>query len=173
MVNWKLVIFGDGGIGKTSLLYRYLKRIFDENIQMTIGVDLSVKQIEIGEEFHRLRIWDFGGEERFKALLPGYASGASGGIFMYDITRYSSLKNLDEWLTMFYNGTEDEDIPILMVGGKLDLEEKRAVTKQDAVNLAINRKLIGHMECSSKTGKNVDRVFETITKEMIKRTKKA
>ncbi|MHA1762762.1 MAG: Rab family GTPase, partial [Promethearchaeota archaeon] len=87
----KIVIFGDSGTGKTSLMYRYMTNHFIEDIRLTIGVDFHVKIMKIGNKEIKLQIWDFGGEVRFRFLFPSYILGASGGIFMYDITNYSTL----------------------------------------------------------------------------------
>ena len=120
-----------------------------------------------------MQIWDFAGEDRFRFLLPSYVLGASGGIFMYDITRYSSLRNFPDWLDIFnqsYKGPSKQ-IPIIMVGSKLDLDYKRTVSKDEAAELARDYNLYGHIECSSKDGINVDEVFYKIGHTLLKHAK--
>ena len=169
---FKLCIFGDGGVGKTTLVNRYLTKVFDEDIKMTVGADFYVKDLEVDGKKIVIRIWDFGGEQRFKVLLPSFAKGADGGIFMYDITRYTSVKNIDDWLSIFEKNVREKQIqiPIIMVGGKLDLQEKRSVETEDAVELSEKHNLQGYFECSSKTGDRVEDIFESITRKMMKYT---
>ena len=168
-VAFKLCIFGDGGVGKTTLIRRFVTRIFEKDIKMTIGADFSVKNVEIEGKKVTLRIWDFAGEERFRVLLPSFAKGAEGGIFMYDITRYSTLKNIRDWLSIFeyFVSEEQVKIPIVMVGGKLDLEDRRSIEIEEASELSNSYDLLGYFECSSKTGNNVEEIFEFMTRKMM------
>ena len=171
-VMFKICLFGDGGVGKTTLLGRYLTGLFKSNQTITIGVDFHVKKIEVDGKIVLLQIWDFAGEARFRFLLPSYVLGASGGIFMYDITRYSSLKNFPEWIKIFKNGfagAKDKPLPIIMVGGKLDLSFKRAVPSKEAFDLAKSNKLFGYIECSAKDGRNIEDIFTEIAKLMLRR----
>ena len=171
-VMFKICLFGDGGVGKTTLLGRYLTGLFKSNQTITIGVDFHVKKVEVNGKIVLLQIWDFAGEKRFRFLLPSYILGASGGIFMYDITRYSSLKNFPEWITIFKNGfigDKDKPLPVIMVGGKLDLSFKRAVPTKEAFDLAKTNKLFGYIECSAKDGRNIEDIFTEIAKLMLKR----
>jgi small GTP-binding protein len=169
---FKVCVFGDGGVGKTTLIRRFLKRIFEENIKMTIGADFSVKNVELEGKQITLRIWDFAGEERFRVLLPSFAKGADGGIFMFDITRYSSIKDINDWLSIFqYFVSENKmKIPIIMVGGKSDLEDKRSVEPEEALEIMEKLNLERYFECSSKTGQNVEEIFNFIAKRMIANT---
>ena len=167
---FKLCIFGDGGVGKTTLVKRYLSGVFSGDTTMTIGVDFHIKKLQIEGLEVGLQIWDFAGEERFRFLLPQYVFGSSGGIFLYDITRFSSLQNLTEWMTIF-DGTVKRaqfQIPVIMAGGKLDLEEKRSVLKEDAIKLAKNYNFLNYIECSAKTGYNIEQIFIEITTAMLK-----
>ncbi len=171
-VMFKVCFFGDGGVGKTTLIGRYLTGIFKTNQTLTIGVDFHVKKIKVGNLLVSLQIWDFAGESRFRFLLPSYVLGASGGIFMYDITRFSSLKNFTEWIEIFkkgFVGKPGKQLPVLMVGSKLDLSYKRAVSSKEAFDLAKEQDLYGYIECSSKDGRNVEDIFTEIAKLMLDR----
>jgi len=164
--TYKIVIFGDGGCGKTTLTQRFLTELFKPDSTMTIGVDFEVKSLDVGEKKVKLQIWDFGGEERFRFLLPTYVKGASGGLFMYDITNYSSLAHIDDWLTTIKKETESL-FPIVAVGGKGDLADDREVTAEEGINIAKTRNVDAFIECSAKTGENVDETFETLTRLML------
>ena len=170
---FKLCIFGDGGVGKTALVNKYLTGVFKEDTGMTIGLDFHVKTVELNGFKVKLQIWDFAGEDRFRYLLPSYVRGSSGGIFMYDITRYSSIKNFNDWLEVFDKGDSSlkEQIPILLVGGKSDLDYKRAVKSEIGFEMAEKYNLSSFIECSAKTGKNVEKVFEEITHIMLKKAR--
>ena len=165
---FKLCIFGDSKVGKSTLAYRFTHKVFEEDLKMTIGTDFSIKEVEIQGKVVALRIWDFGGEERYRVLFPSFAKGADGGIFMYDTTRDTTLNDMDEWLSFFKEfGEKHVKLPILMVGGKVDLQENRSVSTDDAEKLRDRYNLAGFYECSSKTGDSVELIFETITRLMM------
>jgi len=139
--TFKIIIFGDAGTGKTTLTQRFLTELFKSDQTMTIGVDFEVKSLTVDERKVKLQIWDFGGEERFRFLLPTYVRGARGGLFLYDITNFSSIAHIDDWLSVIRKEIRAEDIfPIIVVGGKADLVER---------------------------GENVEKTFEALTRLML------
>lgn len=168
-ILFKLCIFGEGGVGKSSLVDRYLKGIFKISSQFTIGVDFHSHDLVIEGKKVALQIWDFGGEKRFRHILPTYIRGSSGGIIMYDITRYSSLKRLPDWLQIINEDPmiNENPMPLLLVGGKLDLQAKRAISIEDIKELAEKYGLFDLIECSAKTGENVIEIFKKITRKMM------
>ena len=166
---FKVVIFGDAGSGKTTLTQRYMSNKFISDTQMTIGVDLQVKVLKAANKNVKLQIWDFGGEERFRFFLPKYVKGAHGGIFMYDITNMESTLHIYNWITIIRESSES--FPIMLIGGKSDLEEYREVKKEEGEKLMKNYEFEGFLECSSKTGENVEKVFEDLTLSMLKYNK--
>ena len=169
--RYKMCIFGDGGVGKTTLINRYISGKYSEDFKMTIGVDFYTKNIEIEEINVNLQIWDFAGERQFKNLLPNYVIGASGGIFLYDISRFYSLIHLEDWLNVLNKAPDyrEHRMPILLVGSKSDLalEGKRTVDQEYASKYGKKHNLFDYFECSSKTGEKVDLIFKTIAKKML------
>ena len=168
--KFKVCVFGDGGVGKTTLVNRYLTGTFKGDYKITIGADFFIKKLDIGDKGITLQIWDFAGEDKFRFLLPTYASGSSGGIFMYDITRHSSIENVENWLQVFKKSFESRfiDIPLIMVGGKNDLEEKRVISTEEGKEMAKKYNFFEFIECSSKTGENVEFLFNTLIRVILK-----
>lgn len=171
-VIFKICILGDGGVGKTTLVNRYLTGVFKDHLKITIGVNFYVKKLEFNDKIVTLQIWDFAGEDRFRFILPSYLLGAAGAVFMYDITRFSSFRNFHNWMEVFKEGNKrnEAEIPLLMVGSKKDLDYKRAVSYEDAQ--AIVKSFDGiyeYIECSAKTGENVLLIFEKLTELMMKK----
>ena len=169
--RYKMCIFGDGGVGKTTLINRYISGKYSEDFKMTIGVDFYTKNVEIDNIKVSLQIWDFAGEQQFKNLLPNYVIGASGGIFMYDISRFYSITHLEDWLKLLDKAPDKQAqrMPILLVGGKKDLssEGKRVVESSYAFEEGRKFGVFEYFECSSKTGENVEEVFYCIAKKML------
>ena len=160
--RFKICVFGDGGVGKTTLVNRYLKGVFDEDIEMTFGMEFYVKKLELEGIQCSLQVWDFAGEREFRSLLPSSVINSAGGIFMFDISRYSTVKNITEWVGIFQeNNIPARYSPVLLVGGKSDLEEHRVISKQDAFQIAGKHEFFDYLECSSKTGEHVEKVFTT------------
>ncbi|MCK4384490.1 MAG: GTP-binding protein, partial [Candidatus Lokiarchaeota archaeon] len=112
-------------------------------------------------------------EERFRFLLPTYVRGATGALFMYDVTNYSSLAHIDDWLLVVRKEikSDQDTFPIIVVGGKADLIDDREVTGDEGINIAKSRSVDGFIECSSKTGENVENTFDALTSIMMQRSK--
>lgn len=167
--KFKVCVFGDGGVGKTTLINRYLTGTFKGDYKITIGADFYIKKLEIDDKDVTLQIWDFAGEDKFRFLLPTYASGSSGGILMYDITRHSSIENVESWLDVFKRSFNSRfiEIPLIMVGGKNDLEDKRVISKEEGIEIAKKFNFVNFIECSSKSGENVQEVFHLISQKML------
>ena len=161
LYRYKILIVGDASVGKTSLTLRYISGFFLEDLKLTIGVDFYSKTLEYDNNKVKLQIWDFGGEERFRFLLSQYCRGANGALYLFDITNPSSLDHLSDWIKIIrkYSG----DIPVVLIGSKLDLRDIRQVKEDDGALAAKKYDLASFIELSSKTGENVEKAFNKIT----------
>ena len=167
---FKICIFGDRNVGKTELLRVYVPKIMNEQKKPPTGIDIAIKNLTINSFKITLQIWILGSELSFKFIFPAFTGGASGGIFMYDITKYSSLRNIENWLIAFKQSLSNDkrNIPILMVGGKLDLYKERMISRKSAKKISKKYKFFKYFECSSKIEGNVDKIFKFLTKSIMK-----
>ncbi len=139
--------------------------------RLTIGVDFHVKTIEINNKKIKLQIWDVGGEERFRFLLPTYCLGANAAFLLYDITRSSTLDNIPEWNSIVRQ--KGGDIPIMVIGSKLDLAEtQRQIPTEHGVQIAEKNNFNKFLEISAKDNLNVDKAFRILTEFTIQNMKK-
>ncbi len=165
--TFKIMMLGDASVGKTSLTMRYISGYFMEDLKLTIGVDFYSKTTYFKDKKVKLQIWDFGGEERFRFLLSQYSKGANGAFFLYDITNQTSLDHLPDWTQVIREHAGD--IPIMLIGSKLDLYEFRAVPRDDGILAARKYNLSSFVELSSKTGENVEKAFEVLTEVLFEK----
>jgi len=162
---FKIIVLGDGGVGKTALTTRFATGVFKEQYKMTIGVDFSIKTINVNGRNVKLQIWDTGGQERFAYIRPLYYRGASGAIFAFDITNRKSFENLEKiWFNEVFSNCGNE-IPWILVGNKADLTD-REVSREEAEAFAAQRG-VKYIESSAKSGQSVDEVFYELTKLLI------
>ncbi|MHA1914781.1 MAG: Rab family GTPase [Promethearchaeota archaeon] len=171
-LTFKICIFGNGGVGKSTLLQRYLTGNFVLDLQVTIGTDISSKTVILGDAKITLQIWDFAGEERFRIFLPMYIRGASGGIFMFDLTRPETLQDIGEWLNIFrQKHNKSINAPIILVGGKADLAESQLTSEKFVTEYVKSFNLFQYFESSAKTGENIEIIFETLLNTIMGRQK--
>jgi len=164
----KIVVAGDGGVGKTCLLNRYISNTFLTQLKMTIGSDFFSKVMHSDDNVIKLQLWDFGGEKRFRFLLPSYCKGASGVILVFDLTDFKSLMNLEEWLQLVREHTKD---PILiLVGTKADVAES---CEADFIHEFCKKNGIEKfIPTSAKTGENIERIFQELVKLILEKIKR-
>ena len=156
--TFKILLLGDASVGKTSFTKRYCYNIFNPSERLTIGVDFHVKTIELNGKKIKLQIWDVGGEERFRFLLPTYCLGANAAFILYDLTRTATLDNIPEWASIVKQ--KGGSIPIMLVGAKLDLQEtQREIQRELGIQIAEKNNMDSFVEISSKENVNVDKAF--------------
>jgi Ras-related protein Rab-11A len=165
---FKIVVVGDGGVGKSTMVQRLTTGEFIPQ-KITIGTDLAIQRIKINEKVSaNLQIWDFAGERRFRLFLPNYARGATGCLLCYDITRRSSFDNLEEWYQIVSNNANDPIV--ILVGEKADLADiRRSVEPDEAEEFKENYNIDYFIETSSKSGMNNHKIFETLTRTILKK----
>ena len=157
-----LILVGDSTVGKTSLMRVYNDLKFEESSLATIGIEVYTKNIQINEEVCSIKIWDTCGQERLRALSANYYRKADGVILVYDTTSIDSFNNLDYWLKSikFYC---KRDIPIIIIGNKIDLENK--IDKETLNDFMRAHSNIPIFNTSAKTGKGINEAFYNIKKE--------
>ena len=163
---FKIIIGGDGGVGKTTMLHRYVNGRFLFDTKMTIGTDIFHKILTLKEgPVCSLQLWDFGGQERFRFMLDDFVKGAAGAFLMFDLTIFSSFLNLPKWINLIRK--DDPTLPILLLGSKYDLIDSIIVDDEMAREFVENNNISGYYKVSSKTGYNVDGVFESLVSTII------
>lgn len=161
----RIIIFGDFFEERQALFDKFLTNLFVSDKTMTIGIDFKVKSLTVDGLKVKLQVDDFGGEERFKCLLSTYMRAARGGLFVYNVTNYSSLAHIDDWLSIIRKDIKTEDmVPIVVVGIVPDEMCERQVSAEEAIKIAKSRNLNGYVECNLITGKNVEKAFEGIAR---------
>jgi Ras-related protein Rab-1A len=161
---YKLLLIGDSAVGKSCMLLRFADQTFTESYISTVGVDFKSRQIELDGKRVKLQIWDTAGQERFRNVTSSYYRGAHGILVCYDITSRKSFGNIAGWLADVERYAS-EDIHLLLVGTKSDLEQQRQVPRDEAERIAeFAENCKGFMECSAKTGDNVENVFKALAR---------
>jgi small GTP-binding protein len=163
----KIITTGEGGVGKTTLLHRYVEGKFLADTKMTLGVEFFLKEIDLDGNKILLQIWDFGGQERFRFLLQNYIMGAKGALFLFDLTRPFSLTCIDEWVKLCRR--ENLDLPILLLGSKADLTDMITINDRYVLEVKEYYEMFDYLRISSKTGENTDLAFELLAKEIIRK----
>jgi small GTP-binding protein len=163
---FKILIIGNASVGKTSLLRRYVNGMFDESTIMTIGVDFFTKEIGCNNAKCLLQLWDLGGQERFRYLLDNFVMGARGALLLFDLTGMPLIEDILEWVNIAR--LHDLNLPILLIGTKLDLKDLIAVDDEEALNIKNTFNMIDYIKTSAKTGYNVEEVFEIMARQLIK-----
>ena len=160
--NKKIIIIGDGGVGKKTLLIRYVEGWFSAETKMTIGVDFFTKTINARNKKINFIFWVLMGQERARFLLKDFCRGADAAILAFDLTRAMTLERIPEWVNICRK--ENPNLPILFVGTKLDLDLDIIVGDDYALSFKEQFDLFDYMTVSSKTGQNVEKTFDAIFK---------
>lgn len=156
MRTFKIVIAGNGGVGKSSLLHRYVAGQFNRSYSVTIGADFASREVDMQDEKIRLVIWDLAGQQRFHVVREGFYRGAKAVILVFDITNQESWKDLPLWEREVTGRVPQAQI--VVVGNKTDLLRERAIPYHVTHRWAKQRRY-GYVETSCATGAGVDELF--------------
>ena len=157
-IRHKIVFIGNPTAGKTSLLNRICNDKFEDNYDSTIGVDFFTKTVFYNETIFKIQLWDSAGQEKYRALIPSYIRGASIIFLIYDLNHRDSFEAINSWLCFVNQFTNKEQVKLVLVGNKNDLERK--VTFEEGKNFAQKEGMI-FFETSAKTGDGVVKMFFT------------
>lgn len=144
---------------------RYVQGVFISGTNLTVGVEFFTKELILNNIPCSLQLWDFGGQERFRFMTESYMIGAKGAVLMFDLTRISTLNSLKEWVGIVRK--HNANLPILLVGAKNDLIETISVQDSYALELKDKYAFFDFIKISSKTGENIDALFNILVNKII------
>ncbi|KAH0792814.1 ras-related protein RABA2a [Histomonas meleagridis] len=160
----KIILVGESGVGKTNLLSQFARGLFVSNSKTTIGVEFASKTIEYRGKKVKVQIWDTAGQERYRAITNSYYRGTKGAMILYDITSAATFNALPKWLAEVRESVGN-DVPIMLIGNKLDLEDKRSILQKEAAHYAEIEKML-YFETSAMDSTNVETAFNQMINEI-------
>jgi len=162
---FKLLVIGDTLVGKTRVTHRLCYADDDWSEMATVGVDLNNRTIELDGKKIKLQIWDASGLQRFRNMITSYFKGSMGILLVYDITNERSFSNIKEHWMQDVEQFADEDVEIMILGNKCDINNKRVVSRERGEQLATEYG-IKFMEVSGKTGINIEEAFYSLARDI-------
>ncbi|EIE86939.1 hypothetical protein G6F57_006992 [Rhizopus arrhizus] len=167
----KVIILGDSGVGKTSLMNQYVNKKFSNQYKATIGADFLTKEVMVDDRLVTMQIWDTAGQERFQSLGVAFYRGADCCVLAYDVNNSKSFEALDQWRDEFLVQASPRDpdrFPFVLLGNKIDVEEsKRMVSQKRAMAWCQSKGNVPYFETSAKEAINVEQAFQTIAKNAL------
>lgn len=160
----KICLLGDTGVGKSSLVLRFVRDQYKENMESTIGASFMTKHLTVDGNTFVFQIWDTAGQEKYRALAPMYYRGAAAAIVVYDVTRETTFPTVKDWVTELNKNTSST-IVLAIAGNKCDLEDLREVSTDKAKEYADDIGAI-FAETSAVTAVNVQELFESIARKL-------
>ena len=162
---YKVILAGEGGVGKTSIIERYIHGHSTTPV-MTVGSEFSYQELEYNSHKVGLSIWDFGGEDRFRELMPIFCLGAHGALLVFDLQRFSTFLQLAFWVEVIRESAGN--IPIILVGAKCDLDI--GPEEQDIHDFCQRHEITAYFPASASTGENISNLFEYLAEKMVQAT---
>ena len=166
-ITFKYIVVGNAFVGKSNIIYRFVQGKFNENYKATINLDFSYKNIKKGDKIYRVQLWDTVGQEEFQSISRGYYKSGVCALVVYDITNRESFNNVGTWMEECkINGPST--ISLVLVGNKIDLEDKRQITYEEGEDFA-NQNNMQFFETSALNGSNIDKLFNDTVESIIKK----
>lgn len=166
----KLLVLGDSGVGKSSLLLRFCDDSFSPSFISTVGIDFKIKTISLPDKRRvKLQIWDTAGQERFRTITSAFYRGAMGIILVYDMTNAASFQAIGETWLPSIDKLANPGATLMLVANKCDLQANRAVTNASAKALASERNMLFET-CSAKDSTNVEAAFIKLAEMVLTHT---
>ena len=159
----KILTLGDTMVGKSSIVLRFSDDKFDENVFATIGIDFKTKYIKVRDASVKVLIWDTAGQEKFRNIAKQYYKGANGVLLIYDVCNRKSFERIGFWLNELKENNKIDELYAILVGNKIDLEQRRVISKEEGEKYAEENN-IKYLEVSAKTGEGILDLFNDITK---------
>ena len=170
--KYKLVILGEGRVGKTSLLLRYFKKKFNDNEKSTVNPAVYEKTENYKSKDYDLKFWDTAGQERYNALNAIYYQNAVGALIVYDVTIPETFNKVKDWVSTLRE-IVDQNIIFVIAGNKLDICDKKLLDKnEEIINDYCQKENCKHFYTSAKTGYNVDDTFDCLIKKVLDKIEK-
>ena len=166
-VFYKILLIGDLGVGKSSVILRYIEDYFSGNMMSSIGVDFKTKQIEINDRLIKMQIWDTAGHEKFRTITTSYYKSAHAIIVLYDITDINTFEHVKNWM-IDIDKFAKQGVLRLLIGNKIDLNDNRQVTKEAGETLA-NKFGVNFFEVSAKDNININELFLETAKSLLEK----
>lgn len=167
----KVIILGDSGVGKTSLMNQYVNKKFSTSYKATIGADFLTKEVTVDDRIVTLQLWDTAGQERFQSLGVAFYRGADCCVLVYDVNSPKSFETLDSWRDEFLiqaSPRDPDSFPFVVLGNKVDMgEERRMITQKRAHAYCQQRGQMPYFETSAKDNVNVEQAFEVIARNAL------
>ncbi|GAA56388.1 Ras-related protein Rab-10 [Clonorchis sinensis] len=165
--RFKVLLLGNSGVGKTSILRTLMGEKFNPGTISTIGIDLAKKLFIVENHRIQLEIWDTAGQEQYHSIVAFHFRGAKAFIVMYDVTQPKTFEQIRKYWLRSVDDYMDEPIPVFFAANKADLESSRVISKQDGEKLASQQCAHGFFETSAKTGLNVQNLFQRVAESMV------
>ena len=161
----KVILLGQGSVGKTSVIRRFVRKAFEHDYKTTVGSNFLIKKLELDEETRMtMQIWDLSGQDSFRNIRTQYFLHSHGGIMVFDLTRKDTLPDLDKWYADFKE--KAGDVPLMLFGNKCDLQELRAITKEEGQAKA-KKFDATYFETSALDGTGVEEAFNLLAKQIV------